>query len=108
MKSLPEGQPFFGGMLVLESLLLADNSLMALPRELAVLAEDHALEEMDLTNNPVVQDDSDFFIPRPLQKILNKREATRSKARRQQLMKRGSTIAARVKAKLEANDTIED
>ena len=34
---------------------------MALPHELAELAENNALVELDLTNNPVVQDDSDFY-----------------------------------------------
>ena len=106
--SLPEGKPFFAGMMILESLLLADNKLMALPHELAELAENNALVELDLTNNPVVQDDSDFLIPKPIMKILNKRVAMRSKPRRQALMRRGFEVRTSVKEKLEANDSIAD
>ena len=91
---------------MLKSVLLANNKLTTLPRELEILAEVHAFVEIDLTNNPLIQDDSDYLMPKSLQRILNKQATYRTKSKRQSLMQRGVSIKARMKEKLERIDSM--
>jgi Leucine-rich repeat (LRR) protein len=88
-----------GNLLALESLVVTGNQLESLPSEVAFLAEEGMLEDLDITGNPCTSPSSKWDPPAPIARLLGMRTVFRSQPQRAEAIQRSIALRKRLTAR---------